>query len=360
MRYFPVFVHLTNSQTVLVFGGGSDALCKIRLLMKTDVAINVIAPELNDELTELVRTGRIVWSATEFHAEQLTNRVRAIFVASGEPVATNVSAAATELGIAVNVVDRPDLSSFIVPAIVDRDPLVVAIGTEGAGPVLAQALRARIEVVLPPSIGGLLQRAAALRPAISRRVPAGTARRTFWHEFFFGRVREAYLLGNEQRYKRELDRTIAYATHRTAAGRISLINVCHDPELLTLKAHRLLQEADIILHDRAVATGVMEYARRDARRIVVQQSVWSSTDTDHQQTVLNALEEAASGQNVVRLFDGATAALDAELAKLRDLNKFGIDVDCVRGGVEEDCTWAPLIDGVRDPEDSTTAWRFAS
>ncbi len=356
MRYFPVFIELTEGNTVLVCGGGEEALRKVRLLLKTKAAIAIVAPALHDELLQLVKTNRVTWTAAAFSPEQLKTAPSAIFCASDDLTNAQASAASQGRNIPVNVVDRPDLSTFIVPAIVDRDPLVIAIGTEGAGPVLAQGLRARIEAMLPPSIGGLVKRAASLRQVIAQTVPAGAPRRDFWRTFFFGPAREAFLDGDDGRYAGELERAIATAG-TVHPGRISLLDVCQDAELLTLKAHRLLQAADVIIYDASISPAVMEYARRDAERQAVTASIWSSNDNDHRKTVLEILKTALAGRRIVRLFDSNASALDTELAALRKLNTGSIGIDFIRG-VQADCSWAPLVDG--PSLDQANPWRLAS
>ena len=356
MRYFPIFVDLSESRTVLVYGGGEEALRKVRLLLKTQATITLVAPALHAELTDLVEAGHIAWIARHFDTRQLDGDVSVVFSAAGETTDAVVCAAARERNLPVNVVDRSDLSNFIVPAIIDRDPLVVAIGTEGAGPVLAQGLRARIEAMLPPAIGGLLQRAASLRSTIALRLPAGSARRDFWHDYFFGAAREAYLDGDEQQFARAVDQSIKSAG-RPTSGRVSLIEVCSDPELLTLKAHRLLQEADIVIFDRSIDAGVLEYARRDAERRSVQHCIWTGGNDDHRQTAETALQAAETSQRVVRLFNSDASALDTELAILRRLDAAGITIESIRSA-QTDCTWAPLVEG--PSLDQANPWRLAS
>ncbi|NNE24769.1 MAG: hypothetical protein HKN11_19395 [Rhizobiales bacterium] len=357
MRYFPIFIDLDPGNTVLVYGGSEDAARKVRLLLKTGAAISIVATSLNDELSKLVRDARLTWIAAGFRPEQLSGRPRAVFAACGDDTNALVSRAAQNHNIPVNVVDRADLSTFIIPAIVDRDPLVVAIGTEGAGPVLAQGVRSRIEAMLPAAVGGLLARAAVLRQTVANIIPAGPARRAFWDRYFFGAPRDAFLAGDEPGFADAVERQLASPDETTAAGRISLLDVCEDPELLTLKAHRLLLEADIIVHDRSVAPGVLEFARRDARRQSVDTSIWVRTPDHHLRTAEQLLKQAGAGRRIVRLYDANASALDAELTVLGAHNTTNIAIDHIRAAPDEH-TWAPLIDG--RTVDGITPWRLAS
>lgn len=357
MRYFPIFIDLDPGNSVLVFGGSEDAARKVRLLLKTDVAINIVAAKLNAELTGLLKYDRLTWLAASFSRNQLAARPRAIFAAADDDTNAQVSRVAQDYNIPVNVVDRADLSTFIVPAIVDRDPLVVAIGTEGTGPVLAQGIRARIEAMLPATIGGLLTRAAALRNTVANVIPSGPARRSFWSEYFFGAPRDAYLSGDDVRYATTVEQRLSSAYELAATGHISLVDVCDDPELLTLKAHRLLQEADIIVHDQAIAPDILEYARRDALRRSVTGSIWTSGPDAFGQTAAALVKQARAGRRVVRLYDASASALDSELAALGELNITSFAIVHIRSNPDER-TWSPLIDG--ETVDGTTPWRLAS
>jgi len=268
MRYFPIFTDFGGAR-VLVVGGGAEAASKARLLLKTEARIEIVAERLEPDLDGLVSHGAVAWAGVAFE-ESLLEGVVAVFSAAGEALDTLVSEAARRRGLPVNVVDRPELSSFIVPAIVDRDPLVVAIGTEGAGPVLAQGVRAEIERLLPDRLGELALAAKGLRELIARALPRGSARRGFWRSFFFGPVRDAFLADDRERFRDTLARELD-GQARPKAGHVSLVGYGPgDPELLTLKAHRALQEADVIVHDARTPSRLLDYARRDATRIVLQ------------------------------------------------------------------------------------------
>jgi uroporphyrin-III C-methyltransferase / precorrin-2 dehydrogenase / sirohydrochlorin ferrochelatase len=293
MRYFPIFVDLKD-RPVVVVGGGEEALRKVRLLLKTDARIGVIAAELHDELESLADLGRIEWIARVFVPMLLDDA--ALVYSADANLNHAVSAAARQRGIPVNAVDDAALSTFIVPAIVDRDPVVVAIGTEGTAPVLAQGIRARIEQLLPAALGRLAKAAEALRPKVAATVPAGNRRRGFWQRFFFGSIREAFLAGNSDVYENELNQALSHES-APAIGRISLVAAGPgDPELLTLQAHRKLQEADVIVYDRLIDPGILEFARRDAVRIPVGKTPYEIDRF--------LIREAKSGKHVVRLKAG--------------------------------------------------------
>jgi uroporphyrin-III C-methyltransferase/precorrin-2 dehydrogenase/sirohydrochlorin ferrochelatase len=186
MRYFPVFFDLEDRK-VVVIGGGEEALRKVRLLLKTSAKIDVVAPVLHDELAA---EPRVRWAGKAYEAGYLDGA--ALVYSADKELNERVSKDAQARGIPVNAVDAADISSFIVPSIVDRDPVVVAIGTEGTAPVLAQGIRMKIDALLPQDMGELARRAASLREHVAGRIPFANRRRSFWQEFFFGKVRKAF------------------------------------------------------------------------------------------------------------------------------------------------------------------------
>jgi uroporphyrin-III C-methyltransferase/precorrin-2 dehydrogenase/sirohydrochlorin ferrochelatase len=314
MRYFPIFFDLEGRKVVVV-GGGEEALRKVRLLLKTNARISVIAPLLHDELAS---EPRVEWLARRFAPHLLGD---AALVYAADPELNNlVSVEAKVRGIPVNVIDGADISTFITPSIVDRDPVIVAIGTEGTAPVLGQGIRARIDAMLPHGLGSLAKKANALRPRVANEVPQGSRRRSFWNRFFFGSIRDAAIAGDEKSYAHELN--IALVDEALPSiGRVSLVGAGPgDPELLTLKAQRKLQEADVIVYDRLVGPGILEMARRDAVRIAVGKVQYE----------INAIliREARSGKHVVRLGAGDIGRASEELAVLK---ANGIAVDVVPG-----------------------------
>ena len=264
MRYFPLFYDLQNARVVVV-GGGEEALRKVRLLLKTQARIEVIAEALHPEL---VADSRIHWLAKTYEATQL--RGASLVICADVNFNVVVSADAKALGIPVNAVDDAARSSFIVPAIVDRDPVVVAIGTEGAAPVLAQNIRAKVDALLPLNLGSIAQRAAALRDLVAEKLAHGRPRRAFWADFFFGSVAEAEKSNDKAAY--ELALGDALFNHSQAKQRrVFTINVPAELDLLTLRDHRALMEADYIVHAANAPAALLEMARRDAVRLLPHQ-----------------------------------------------------------------------------------------
>ena len=314
MRYFPIFYDLEGRKVVVV-GGGEEALRKVRLLLKTNARILVIAPLLHDELAS---EPRVEWLARRFVPDLLDG---AALVYSADPELNNlVSVEAKARGIPVNVIDGAEISTFITPSIVDRDPVIVAIGTEGTAPVLGQGIRARIDAMLPNALGALAKKANVLRPRVANEVPQGSRRRSFWNRFFFGSIRDAAIAGDEAGYSHELNIALIDEA-KPSVGRVSLVGAGPgDPELLTLKAQRKLQEADVIVYDGQIGSGILELARRDAVRIVA----------GNTQFGINAIliREARGGKHVVLLVSGDVDTGSDEQAALEDN---GIAVEIVPG-----------------------------
>jgi uroporphyrin-III C-methyltransferase/precorrin-2 dehydrogenase/sirohydrochlorin ferrochelatase len=283
MRSFPLFLKL-EGRPVLLVGAGSAAAAKLRLLSSAGARVTVAADIPSPETFGAVG---LVFGATGNEADD-------------RAVAERARAA----GKLVNIVDRPELSDFTMPAIVDRGDIVVAVSTHGASPVLAQRVRAAIESVLPPGLGRLAQFAQRFRAAVQARIGENAARRRFWDQVLSGPIAAAVLAGDEKRAARDLIRAVNRGEPKAETGRVSLVGAGPgDPELLTLRAARALREADVIVYDKLVDPAVLEYARRDARRIFAGKS---KGDHTLPQAEINALlvAEAKAGRHVVRLKGG--------------------------------------------------------
>jgi uroporphyrin-III C-methyltransferase/precorrin-2 dehydrogenase/sirohydrochlorin ferrochelatase len=329
MRYFPVFADLDGAD-VLVAGGGEQAAQKVRLVRKTNARVTVVAEAVCDEIGDLAERSSIRLDRRSFQERDVVGR-RLAFVATGDrTLDAAVARAAMAHGIPVNVVDDPELSTFITPAIVDRSPVTVAIGTEGAAPVLARELRARIESLLPANLGRLAARALALRQRVADTVADPRARRRLWERLLLGPFRHAVLAGAEA----EADRILANELEvgkRQHAGRVALIGCGPgDPDLLTLKALQRLQEADVLVIDRLVDPRILDYARRDAERIFVGKEPGGPSTT---QAEINRVlvREAQAGKVVARLKGGDPFIFGRAAEEMAALQQTGIPVEVVPG-----------------------------
>src|SRR6476469_9205044 len=333
MRYFPIFTDLEQAG-VLVAGGGEQAAPQVRLLPKTGALSPVVAESVVDELAELAEIGGLWILLRPCQPGDLTGQ-RLVYAATGDRQRdAEVSRAARERGIPVNVVDAPQLSTFITPAIVDRDPVTVAIGTEGAAPVLAREVKTLLETLLPANLGKVAKRAQGLRDTVAEVVTDPRARRRRWERLRQGPFRRAILRGAED----EAGRILAAELHgadRPAqsrpVGSVVLIGCGPgDPDLLTLKAVQRLQEADVLVVDRLVNPKVLEYARRDAERIFVGKTPGGPTTS---QAEINRIlvREARAGKVVARLKGGDPFIFGRAAEAMAALHAAGIGVEVVPG-----------------------------
>lgn len=303
MRYFPMFLQLQD-QPVLVIGGGEVASRKIRLLRDAGARVQVVAQSLSAEVQTLQSQGALDWIDTMFAVEQV--RAVRLVVAATDDDALNalVSRSAQLYDTPVNVVDSPDLSTYIVPSIVDRDPITVAISTAGTAPVLARRLRGQLEALLPHRLGQLATLAGKWRTQVKNRLTSLLARRRFWESFFASPAASRILDDKPELSDIDLDQQLLEHNAEGAAGEVTLVGAGPgDPELLTIKALRVLQEADVVVYDRLVSEAVLELSRRDATRIYMGKR---SKGDSHTQSDINQLlvRHARSGKRVVRLKGG--------------------------------------------------------
>ncbi|WP_298862628.1 siroheme synthase CysG [uncultured Sulfitobacter sp.] len=321
MDHFPIFLS-TKVARIIVAGGGDAALAKLRILMKSAAKITVFAADPAPEIEQ--------WH----HAGQLTLVTRAmdygdalcakLFYAASEDAEEDARTAhlAMTCGALVNIVDNLHDSHFITPAIVDRAPVTIAIGTEGAAPVLARAIKADLEERLPQSLGTLARIGKTFRTA-SYALPFGRARRDFWRAFYFDAGPKAVAEGEKQVLPALETLLQTHLTKPAREGHVAFVGGGPgDPELLTLKARRALDEADVIIYDRLITPEILELARREAVMIDVgKEGFGSSTPQEH----INALivEHARTGAQVVRLKSGDATVfgrLDEEIDAVDDHN----------------------------------------
>jgi uroporphyrin-III C-methyltransferase / precorrin-2 dehydrogenase / sirohydrochlorin ferrochelatase len=285
MDYLPVFLQLRSAPVVIV-GGGRIAARKADLLLRCGARLTVIAPALHEDLRQRVAGGELTHLAETFIPAHLDGAVVAIAATGRKDLNATISAAARARGVPVNVVDDASLSTFIFPAIIDRSPVIVAVGSAGQAPVLARWVREQVEAVLPASLGALARFMGERRRRVQRALGAA-ARRAFWERIVRGKSGIHVLVGDESGAQRAFEAellvsqlTTAATTGDSALGEVYLIGAGPgDPDLLTLRALQLLQQADVVLYDRLVPAAVLERARREARRIFVGKSVSSGTDS---------------------------------------------------------------------------------
>jgi uroporphyrin-III C-methyltransferase / precorrin-2 dehydrogenase / sirohydrochlorin ferrochelatase len=304
LKYFPLFFDLTG-QKVLVVGGGEVALRKISLLERSGASISVVAPDIAPELMARAAAGKLKLFIREFSPDDLQGARLVIVATSQRALNRWVASLSDSRGIPVNVVDDARASRFIVPAIIDRDPVLVAVSTGGDSPVLARRLRERLEALIPARIGELATWLKTLRETSRRKLRDTGERRRFFEAIVDGAAARRFIAGDSRGATGIARRLLATTSAAPRAdGEVILVGAGPgDPELLTLKALRALQDADVILHDRLVPAAVLDLARRDAARICVGKAAGNIGSTQQE---INALliEHASRGKRVVRLKGG--------------------------------------------------------
>ena len=329
MNYFPIFARLYN-KPVLVVGAGSVARRKIELLLKTGARITVVARQACQQVVDWHRSGQLVFRDSAFHPGDVAGQWLVIAATNDQEANRSIQRAAAARQILVNVVDDRELSEFIVPAIVDRDPIQIAISTGGDAPVLARTLRAELESRLPAALGKLAKAMGRWRNAVKQALPLPGQRRQFWERVLESAVPHKIYNGRDSEAEIELLRLLN-SNDQPSRGHVSLVGAGPgDPELLTLKALQRIQAADVVFYDNLVSDEVLELIRRDADRVYVGKK--SGAHSCQQQDIQQRLVEAATrGQRVVRLKGGDPFVFGRGGEELEALSKAGIPFDVVPG-----------------------------
>lgn len=298
----PLF-HKLQGRTVLLVGGGEMALRKARVLLEAGAVLQVVAPYISTELQALVaaQQGRSV--LREYLPSDMQGSCLVLATTDQPELNASIARQAQECGIPVYALGVPQLSSVVFPAIVDRSPLLIAVSTAGHAPVLGRLVRAKIETLLPASYGRLAGLAAKFRDQVRALLPDVQPRRVFWENTFQGQVAEHVFAGREQEAEQLLLDTMSTAQN-VAQGEVYLVGAGPgDPDLLTFKALRLMQQADVVLYDRLVAPAILALCRRDADRMYVGKQA-SNHSVPQDQINQKLVELARQGKRVVRLKGG--------------------------------------------------------
>lgn len=330
MDYFPVFMKL-QGQPCLVVGAGEIAARKIELLLKADAKITVIARKISTHVSELQAVHDLNVLQKSFSTEDLIGFRLVISATDNQQTNELVAHTATQQNILVNVVDSPDLCSFIFPAIIDRSPIIAAVSSGGSAPVLARLLRAKIETVIPPAYGKLAALAEKFRSAVKHTIKVPAQRRIFWENNFQGAVAELVFAGKEQEAARQLTENLAKHEQGTNFGEVYLIGAGPGaPDLLTFRALRLMQQADVIVYDRLVSPEILELARRDSEKIYVGKQRQNHAVPQEDINILLA-DLAKAGKRVVRLKGGDPFIFGRGGEEIETLMQQGINFQVVPG-----------------------------
>ncbi len=269
MNYLPIFLDL-RGRHCLVAGGSETAARKAELLLRAGARVDVVAPGLHEGWARLPHADRVTRVADQFTPALLDGKDAVIIVEESTTVAQAIADAARARHIPVNVADKPALCSFILPSIIDRSPIMVAVSSGGESPVLARMLRARLETLIPAAYGRLATLAARFKDRVRASVKP-EQRRAFWEKVFLSPVAEMVFSGRDADAEKQLQGMIADASsHDISRGEVYLVGAGPgNPDLLTFRALRLMQQADVIVHDRLVSQPILDMCRRDAERIYV-------------------------------------------------------------------------------------------
>ena len=269
MDYFPIFLNLTQ-KPCLVIGGGGVAARKIKLLAKAEAKITVIAEEINTTIITMETCSSLRLIQKKLILTDILDYQLVVCATDNETLNKEVAAFCHKHTILVNVVDNPALCSFIFPAIIDRSPVIAAVSTGGVSPVLARLLRAKIETVIPAQFGQLAQLAEKFREKVKETITITSERRIFWEKILQGSVAELIFTGKNSQAETLLEQQLAMTKPLDHQGEVYLIGAGPgDPDLLTFKALRLMQQADVVVYDRLVSAEILELVRRDSEQIYV-------------------------------------------------------------------------------------------
>ncbi len=303
MDFLPIFLNIREG-LALVVGGGEVAARKTSLLLKAQAQVRIVAPELCSTLQALASDGKVEHIPRDFQESDLDG-CNLVFAATDDSrLNSRISELAKAQRLPVNVVDQPELCTFIMPSIIDRSPVVAAVSTGGASPVLARLIRTRLEALIPASYGRLAAFVRNFRQQVKDKFATPSERRIFWEKVLRGGVAERVFSGHMDEAESAMQQALAESGQPSPTGEVYLVGGGPgDPDLLTFRALRLMQQADVVVYDRLVASAVMEMTRRDAEHIYV------GKERDHhamRQEEINQLlvKLAKQGKRVVRLKGG--------------------------------------------------------
>ncbi|TXH80002.1 MAG: uroporphyrinogen-III C-methyltransferase [Rhizobium sp.] len=328
LSVFPAFFRV-EGRVAAVFGNGDQAFAKARLLMNTQAKIVAYVQAPEADYHAFLIANRIETVRGAFSPDQIDGATL-VFAATGDAETDRAIAAAARVRkIPANAVDQPDYCDFYTPALVNRAPVAVAIGTEGAGPVLAQMIRAQIDQMLSPSLGKLADLATRYRKPVERLVPRGFARRIFWRRFFSGPVADAVNAGHVPQAVQAADELLH--SSRAVEGRVWLVGAGPGAEdLLTLRAQRVMMEADVIVYDALVPQAIVDMGRRDAERLSVGKR--KGCHSKSQEEINDLLVQLGrEGKRVVRLKSGDPLVYGRAGEEMAALRAAGIGYEIVPG-----------------------------
>jgi uroporphyrin-III C-methyltransferase/precorrin-2 dehydrogenase/sirohydrochlorin ferrochelatase len=333
MDHLPIFLNVKGTRS-LVVGSGFLAARKADLLLRAGCKLTVVAPSLGEELAHLAETHDFEHKTAELTAEDLGG-CKVVFGCSHDNrINQKLCGLAAAAGILVNITDDPGSCDFIMPAVVDRSPLLVAIASSGTSPLLTRMLRARFETEIPAAYGRLAEFAGSYRDRIKKSIPNGTRRRRFWETMIAGPVAEHVFSGQLEQAESLMDSLLDQATldgDKPPIGEVYLVGTGPgDPDLLTFRALRLMQQADVVLYDRLIGEGILNLVRRDARRIYVGKRPKDHT-VPQEEIGEMLIRLAREGRRVLRLKGGDPFVFGRGGEEIEALSENGITFQVIPG-----------------------------
>ncbi len=303
MNHFPIFLTLKN-RLCLVVGGGSVATRKVDNLLNSGAKIKLVSPKISDDLQQKVDAKLINYTAKSFEASDLENCFIVFAATDKTAVNAQIASLADSKNIPVNVADNSELCSFIVPSVLDRSPVTIAVSTGGASPVLARQLRMKLETMIPAACGRLAAITEEYRAKVKAHFPTQEQRKKFWESALKGSFAELVYAGQDSAARKLLDDTLIAGEEKNPMGEVYLVGAGPgDPDLLTFKAVRLMQQADVIVYDRLVSQPILAMANKNAERFYVGKE--KDNHAVPQDKINDLLVELAiQGKRVLRLKGG--------------------------------------------------------
>ena len=331
MNFFPAFLDI-RGKNCLVVGGEETASRKAALLLQCGAVVKAVAPELCEAFAQLAEQSRLVHVKESFNSDMLDGVDLVIAATENDALNKQISEAAKQRHLPVNVVDCPELCTFIIPSIIDRSPMTIAISTGGDSPVLARLLRARLETLIPAAYGRLALLAGSFRDKVKARLKVPAARRLFWEKVLEGSIAEMVFSGREQEAAAALEKLLqSESVDEKPKGEVYLVGGGPgNPDLLTFRALRLMQQADVVVHDYLVTQPVLDMTRRDAERIYVGKQ--ANNHAMSQENINQLLVRLAKeGKRVVRLKGGDPFIFGRGGEEIETLSENGVAFQVVPG-----------------------------
>lgn len=329
MEIFPISLKL-QQQHCLIVGGGHIAYRKATLLHKAGAIIDVVAPEIDTNLLEIVEQSKGKFLQHAFSETDLIQPYRLVIAATNNPEVNHaVFALCEQRNLLVNSVDDIPHCRFMMPAIIDRSPLVISVASNGASPVLSRQLRTQIETLVPHGMGKLAEFSGKWRKQVKEKISNPDQRRVFWEDVYASPLKEQVFLGNLETADQMMQQTLD--TWSIPKGEVYLVGAGPgDPELLTLKALRLMQQADVVIYDRLVSQPILELCRRDATKIYVGKA--RSNHSVPQEDINGLLVQyAQQGKRVCRLKGGDPFIFGRGGEEIQELFTAGVAFQVVPG-----------------------------